>query len=199
MPNFNFFKNRFTIIVSLSGRAGKIFKEFLQQTVIYIIFVNKPDGSLMWYLGITNNIPERILEHISCVKRGVNTKLYNHIREYGLENFYITVIKLNFPFLDSTLRIMEVRLITKFQPNLNTDKTVSNGARAPETILKLREVQRSKMKPVFCLNIEKGEVIEFDSIRACAKAFGVNHGSILHAIKNNRIFKKTFLLYFKNK
>lgn len=61
---------------------GKIYK-----------IVNKITNGV--YIGCTiNSLEKRYNEHIyRCFKTDINTKLYNSIRKYGIENFYIELIE----------------------------------------------------------------------------------------------------------
>ena len=68
-----------------------------QNGKIYKI-LNKIDGEI--YVGSTvNTLSQRMTQHRSEVKRSTKKKLFNHMNELGVNNFYIELIE-NFPCND---------------------------------------------------------------------------------------------------
>ena len=66
----------------LSTEKGKIYK-----------IVNKVNGEI--YIGCTiNHLKDRFNEHLyRCFKTDYNSKLYNSIKKYGKDNFFIELIE----------------------------------------------------------------------------------------------------------
>lgn len=223
MNIFNLFKNRFIFVSKLGESLTPNAAEFSGKTVLYVIFIIKTDGSILWYIGVTNNLSKRRWEHLNCVKNGKNKKLYNAIIKYGIENFNISVLKLNFDFSDKTVRRLEVRLIQKFKPNLNIQNMLSTGKLSEETKAKIsgalkgitlsaetkekisasnKGLNKGRLthnsKAVIAIPIDNGPILEFDSARRLAQHFGLNVTAISKAIKRNSIVQKKYRVFYKD-
>lgn len=128
----------------------------------------------------------RIPEHVNDARPGKsNLHVHNSMRLYGISKFSIGVISFLPDVSLPNLRRVELDLILKYEPGLNmTDvATGQTGGRPAKAVLVTNKVT--------------GKVLEFPSVRSCARHFNVNHSSVLRAIKYHYTFLGTYLVQFK--
>lgn len=67
----------------------------------YSIYVIENDVNDLKYVGITQySLKRRFTEHKRKVKRGIHTKLYNAMRQFGVDKFHIRLLENDIPFSD---------------------------------------------------------------------------------------------------
>ena len=116
---------------------------------VYKIFNHVDETDKEFYVGSTKQkyLANRWGNHTSCCKKGLNRKLYNHMREKGIENF--KCIQLHSEEIDDkdidTQRALEQKYVDELKPtlNMNNAKGYIDGAvdkaRVQKTINELRE------------------------------------------------------------
>lgn len=116
---------------------------------VYKIFNHIDETDKEFYVGSTKQkyLANRWGNHKSCCKKGLNRKLYNHMREKGIENFKCIQIhseEIDDKDIDSQ-RAIEQKYVDELKPtlNINNAKGLVNGAvdkaRVQKTINELRQ------------------------------------------------------------
>ena len=67
----------------------------------YSVYIIENDVNDLKYVGITkNSLKQRFAGHLRKAKRGIRTRLYDAMRQYGIAKFHIRLVEDNIPFVD---------------------------------------------------------------------------------------------------
>ena len=125
---------------------------------VYKIYNYVDENDDEFYIGSTKqkHLCNRWGNHVSCCKKGLNRKLYNHMREKGIENFKCIQIhseEINDKDVDAQ-KAIEQKYIDELKPTLNLNNAKGwcdvavDKARTMKTIDELRRYNSDAEKKI---------------------------------------------------
>lgn len=98
------------------------------------------------YIGKTNNLDRRKIEHLHESKKVYNSKFYNSIKKYGFDNFKWEVIQDDIPedLLD-IVEIYQIAMHNSYYDGLNSTMGGDGGSKSEETKKKMSQSKKCQI------------------------------------------------------
>lgn len=186
----------YTLYINSLENKIDVLKENKNKSGIYR-WVNKITKES--YVGSSSNITERLrkyycknyLEHRLSI---YNSRIYKALLEYDHTNFSLEILE----YCDKEALISrEQYYLNIINPEYNICKVAGSMLgfkHSTSTLVKFKGRISVNAHRTIVINLEKNDVIEYNSVRAAAKGVGVSHTTFLRYKKNNKLIKGILLL-----
>lgn len=157
------------------------------------------------YIGSSLNLGSRKDKHFTHLKHNKhsNYKLQSAANEYGIGNFKFKIIE----YTSINLKQKEQYYVNQLNPAYNITievirNTPSEESKHKMSITRLR-MFRNGLKPngskkIVGINIETGEIVEYNSIRECYQAHQMARSALQRTLKGKYKQMKGFKWYYKD-
>jgi hypothetical protein len=168
---------------------------------VYAI-INKINNSM--YIGSSTNIGGRKDKHFSLLKHNkhVNERLQKAVLEFGIENFELVILEFTEDLVNK-----EQDYINLYKPiyNITTEvirNTPSKSSKEKMSVTRL-QMYKDGLKPncskaVIGINIETGEVLEFETIKQAYTTIGIDRSAMQRTLRGIYKQMKGYKWYYKN-